>query len=147
MEVDLVDVEEVKSRKGGRERGAKYAKYTQAIKRHVPWIKEEIEKTADGTIRIKTVGLRKELGGEFLKKKETAIYWGLKYALFKEGIIVDTGSHKDGNKILIIRFATEDDILPPSLIKMADEEARDVLVDKVETFNEEAELREQKKNN
>jgi len=56
-----------------------------------------------------------EMGGEFAKKNPTSLYWGLKYVLFNEGIVVDTGTHKSGDKLLIMRLGTENDVLPLAL--------------------------------
>ena len=118
MAIPLVEAEEVRTgRGGGKTKGEKYGKYGIAIQKTVPWIKEQIAGSKDGVIRIKTVDLSKEMGGDFAKKNPTSIYWGLKYVLFNEGIVVDTGTHKSGDKLLVMRLGTEEDKLPPSLQK------------------------------
>ncbi len=90
MTIPLVEADEVKTgRGGGKTKGEKYGKYAVAIQKVVPWIKDEISKSKDGTIRLRTVDLGKEMGGEFAKKNATSLYWGLKYVLFNEGIWVD----------------------------------------------------------
>lgn len=121
MSIPLVEAEEVRTgRGGGKTKGEKYGKYAVAIQKHVTWIKDQIAASKDGTIRIKAVDLGKEMGGDFAKKNPTSLYWGLKYVLFNEGIVVDTGTHKSGDKLLVMRLGTEEDKLPPSLSKYID---------------------------
>ena len=121
MAIPLVEAEEVRTgRGGGKTKGEKYGKYAIAIQKHVPWIKEQISTSKDGTIRIKAADLGKEMGGDFAKKNPTSLYWGLKYVLFNEGVVVDTGTHKSGDKLLVMRLGTEEDKLPPSLSKYRD---------------------------
>lgn len=121
MAIPLVEAEEVKTgRGGGKTKGEKYGKYAVAIQKSVPWLKEQIGSSKDGTIRVKATDLAKEMGGDFAKKNATSIYWGLKYVLFNEGIVVDTGTHKSGDKLLVMRLGTEEDKLPPSLQKYID---------------------------
>lgn len=116
--IPLVPVEEViTGRHGKRTKGQKYGKYVKAIQPYVQWIKDSIEHSKDDTIRMKIKDLAKELGKEFDKLQDTSIYWGLKYALFAEGIVVDQTTHKDNSKILVMRLANEEDTLPPSLSK------------------------------
>ena len=114
MVIPLVEVEEVHSR-GGRTKGEKYAKYAQAIAKELPWLKEEVNKSSDRKIRIKAKDIKKVMGADFAVKSDKAVYWALKFVLFHEGLVVETGTHKDGDKILVIRVAREDDKLPPSL--------------------------------
>lgn len=117
MAIALVEADEVKTGRGGKTKGEKYGKYAVAIQKHVQWVKDQIAGTADGVIRIKAADMGKEMGGEFAKKNPTSLYWGLKYVLFNEGIVVDTGTHKGGDKLLIMRLGTPEDTLPPSLSK------------------------------
>ena len=120
MAIDLVDANEVRTGRSGKTKGEKYGKYAAAIQKHVSWIKDQIESSKDGVIRIKTTDMGSEMGGEFAKKNPTSLYWGLKYVLFNEGIVVDTGTHKSGDKLLIMRLGTPEDTLPPSLSKYLD---------------------------
>lgn len=123
MAIPLVEVEEVKTgRGGGKTKGEKYGKYAVAIQKHVSWIKEEIANSKDGIIRVRTSDLAKEMGADFAKRTNTSIYWALKYVLFNEGVVVDTGTHKSGEKLLVMRMGTEDDKLPPSLSKYIESE-------------------------
>ena len=117
MGITLVEAEEVKTGRGGKTKGEKYGKYAIAVQKHVNWIKDQISTAKDGVIRVKATDFGKEMGGEFAKKNATSLYWGLKYVLFNEGIVVDTGTHKTGDKLLIMRLGTPEDTLPPSLSK------------------------------
>lgn len=117
MAIELVEATSVRSGRGGKTKGEKYSKYAVAIQKSIPWIKEEIGKAKDGLIRVKNEDIRKEMGGEFVKKNDTSVYWGLKYVLFQEGIVVETGTKNTGEKLLIMRNADDEDRLPASLAK------------------------------
>lgn len=118
MSLQIVEPDDVrKGRSGGRTKGEKYKKYGMAIEKIVPWIREEIEKSKDSIVRVRNSDIRKEMGGEFVNKNETSIYWGLKFTLFQEGIVVETGTHTSGDKLLLMRLANDDDKLPESLAK------------------------------
>jgi hypothetical protein len=114
--IELIEADSVRSGRG-KTKGEKYGKYALAIQKTIPWIKEEIGKAKDGIIRAKNADIRKEMGGEFIKKNDTSVYWGIKYVLLQEGIVVETGTHNDGDKLLVMRLADNDDRLPPSLAK------------------------------
>lgn len=118
MVVPLVSVEEVQTGRGGRTKGEKYGKYAQAIAKDVLWLKDQIRESVDHKIRLKVRDMANAMGPEFEKKSDTAIYWGLKFVLFHEGIVVDTGTAKDKSKLLVMRDATAEDKLPPSLAKV-----------------------------
>jgi hypothetical protein len=118
MAVPLVAVEEVQTGRGGKTKGEKYGKYAQAVAKDVAWLQEQIAESPDKKIRIKVRDMANAMGGDFVKKSDTAIYWGLKFVLFHEGIVVDTGTAKDKSKLLVMRTATPEDKLPPSLAKV-----------------------------
>ena len=118
MVVPLVSIEEVQTGRGGKTKGEKYGKYAQSIANDVPWLKDKIEESPDKKIRVKSKDIANAMGPEFAKKSDTAIYWGLKFVLFHEGIVVDTGTAKDKSKLLVMRTATPEDKLPPSLAKV-----------------------------
>lgn len=116
MAIPLVEPEEVQIRGGGRTKGEKYARYAQAVAHLIPWLTEQIEKSPDGKIRIRIKDIAKEMGSEFEKKGNTAMYWGLKFVLFHNGIVVNMGgSDKQENKLLLLRKGTDADKLPASL--------------------------------
>ena len=118
MAVPFVSIEEVQTGRGGKTKGEKYGKYAQSIAKDVAWLKEQIDESSDKKIRIKSRDIANAMGPEFAKKSDTAIYWGLKFVLFHEGIVVDTGTAKDKSKLLVMRRGTPDDKLPPSLAKV-----------------------------
>lgn len=118
MAVPLVSIEEVQTGRGGKTKGEKYGKYAQAIAKDVMWLKDQIGESTDKKIRLKVRDIANAMGGDFAKKSDTAIYWGLKFVLFHEGIVVDTGTAKDKSKLLVMRTATAEDKLPPSLAKV-----------------------------
>ena len=118
MVVPLVDIEEVQTGRGGRTKGEKYGKYAQAIASQVQWFKDKIKENPEGKIRAKSKDIAKAMGPEFEKKSDKAIYWGLKFVLFHEGIVVTTGKAKDGSTLLVMRYATSEDKLPPSLAQV-----------------------------
>lgn len=117
MAIEIIEATAVRSGRGGKTKGEKYSKYAVGIQKSIPWIKEEIEKSPDGMIRVKNEDIRKEMGGEFVKKNDTSVYWGLKYCLFQEGIVVETGTKNTGEKLLFMRLADNEDRLPASLAK------------------------------
>lgn len=125
MTIELVEADSVRSGRGGKTKGEKYGKYAIGIQPQLAWIKEQIANSSDGTIRVKNVDIRKEMGGEFVKKADGSVYWGLKFVLFNEGIVVDTGTHSDGSKLLIMRIANDDDVLPQSLAKFLEKDEED----------------------
>lgn len=112
--IPLVPVEEVQIGKG-RTKGEKYGKYAQAIAPHVKWLLDQIKESPDNKIRTKTVDIKRVMGPAFEKLSDTAIYWGLKFVLFHEGIVVESGKAKDQSMLLVMREGTEKDVLPPSL--------------------------------
>ncbi len=120
MDIKLFEPEDMKTGRGGGKRGGgeKYAKYKVAIAPHIAFLKEGIAGSKDGQIRVKTADLSKAMG--MAGKHETSIYWGLKYTLFGEGIVVTTGQTKDGEPVLIMREKKEGETLPSSLMKHMD---------------------------
>lgn len=117
MELQLFEPEDMKTGRGGGKRGTgeRYTKYTSAIGPHVTWLREQITGSKDGTIRVKVADLAKAIG--MTGKHETSIYWGLKYALFQNGVVVATGKTKDDSPVLVMREKKEGDTLPASLVK------------------------------
>lgn len=112
--IPLVAVEEVQTGRG-KTKGEKYGKYAQAIASHVKWLLDQIKESADHKIRVKAIDIKKVMGPTFEKLSDTAVYWGLKFVLFHEGIVVESGKAKDKSMLLIMREGTEKDVLPPSL--------------------------------
>jgi len=84
-------------------------KYKDAIAKSVPYLKEEINKSSDKTIRILIDDIKTVLGTEFIQRHPSAIYWGLKAVLIREGIVVDKGKSVTGEDLLIMKMATPED--------------------------------------
>ena len=117
MDIKLFEPEDMKTGRGGGKKGSgeKYAKYRSAVAPHIGFLKEGIAGAKDGSIRVRVTDLAKAMG--MTGKHETSIYWGLKYVLFAEDLVVTTGQTKDNEPVLIIREKKEGDILPASLTK------------------------------
>lgn len=116
MPLEIIDASEIATKAGGRGGKERYGKYAKAVKSIVPWLDEKIADSPDGTIRVRIKDIAKEIGLE--SRTEYAIYWGLRFALFKNhNIYSDMKSDSQGNKILVMRIKREDDRLPISLEK------------------------------
>lgn len=115
MTIPIIEPSEVIIR--GETKGRKYGRYAQAIGSELQWIKDAIIKSDDGKIRIKIREIAKSMGPEFEKKQDKAIYWGTRFVLFHEGIVVAPGKDKANEELLVMRMATSEDMLPPSLAK------------------------------
>ena len=123
IDIDISTIPGILCRNIHRRKVVKYGKYANAISPHLAWLKNSITNAKDGIVRVKTVDIAKEMGSEFTKKRKMSVYWGLKYTLFKEGIVVDIGIHNTSDDdMLIMRLRQEDDILPPSLAKCLESE-------------------------
>lgn len=72
----------------------KYATLIGALNRDISWLKQEIEKSPDKILRVRARDLAKRLGPMFEALDDTTILWGTKYALYPEGIYVDSGREK-----------------------------------------------------
>jgi hypothetical protein len=73
----------------------------------IPWIKEQIAKSPDGTIRMRTENVSEEFG--LTDHDEDDIYIGLRNILYEEGIIVDTGEHNSGEALLIMTMNRQEE--------------------------------------
>jgi hypothetical protein len=90
--------------------------YFQAIDRIVPSLKESIANSKDGTIRVRTVDIARELG---MTKNPASIYWDVKFVLYLKGIVVNTGKTVRNEPVLIMKEKVEgQDFLPASLRKI-----------------------------
>lgn len=118
MEIPIIDPSDIVMRR--ETKGLKYGKYVQAMASEIQWIKAAIASSSDGKIRIKIRDIAKSMGPEFEKKQNKAIYWGTRFILFLEGIVVGPGKDKANEELLIMRMATSEDVLPRSLAKFLD---------------------------
>lgn len=113
MDIELVSADDIRGRGSSKGKG-KYSKYREGLGPHVDWFKEEIAKSPDGKVRIKNSDILK-IVGKGIGKNPTSVYWGVRYTLFQDGLAVSQGTHKNGEDLLVIRTAKDDDILPTSL--------------------------------
>jgi hypothetical protein len=128
MELKLFEAEDVVSRRhGGKKAGARYGNYSKAIQPHLEWLNEQIEKSADKTIRIKLADfaaatgfkMQKVVDGKVVENSPglnpTSLGWGYKYSLFHSGITYNMGKVEDGQPVMIMRKKVDGDVLPASL--------------------------------
>lgn len=106
--IPIIKAEDVMT---GRRKDGVEKKYAMAIEKLLDWIKKSIESSKDGAIRMKTTDFARELGPDFANRSPIVIQRNLKGVLFENDIIVESGTHKDGDKLLIMRFATRIDKL------------------------------------
>ncbi len=103
-----------------------FDKYAQAVRPKILWLKDAIAKSNDGKIKLRIRDVAKSMGPEFEKKQDKAIYWGIRFVLFHEGIVVGQEKGKDGEELLIMRMATSKDVLPRSLARFSEPSEDDV---------------------
>jgi hypothetical protein len=116
MAIKILDVSDVsvgRTKGKGKGKGARYTKYRTALQKVLPIFIDGIEKK--GTIAVKVSDLAEEMGNEYKKLHPTSIKWGVKHALFFEGIWSMTGKDKNGDPVILMRAKTDDDVLPDSL--------------------------------
>lgn len=124
--IRLVAASELAAGRGGGKRGGgeRYSEYRSRVKPLSGWLKEQIKASVETpkSIRVLTseiadsigMPMKIEKGGAGLHK--TSLYWGLKRALFFEGVMVSTGSTTGGQPVLVMRERRPEDRLPRSLL-------------------------------
>lgn len=128
MEIPIQDVSTVKPRSGcGQTKHQKYGAYLDALNEHpdiVPFLLDNIDQNPNKEILVKALDMGPALGPYFEKLGETAIGWGLKFALFTRGIFLSTTKSKEinpntgeGYLLLKLRRAKHDDELSEGLRK------------------------------
>lgn len=113
--IPLIDAGDVKTGRRSSKACARYSKYSDALKPHLAWLRSAIADSKDHVIRVKVTDIVKEMGSDFKNKDVTSIYWGTKYSLYKEEIIVTQGTNRAGQDLLIMRTRQPGDVLPESL--------------------------------
>ncbi len=124
----IIPEEEVVKVGRGKIKGDVYKMYYAAIHPFIADILENIEKSKDGMIMFRISEVSKKMGKEFIDKKPSTIYSGLKYSLFNHNIVVEMGTLKEIDpitkknvKVLKMRMKNPDDI-PPTMKKRKEEE-------------------------
>lgn len=111
----LIDKEDVaKKAKSKRER---YRYLKERVVELIPWIYENIDKSKYREINTRAKDVAKEIGLE--NKSDMAIYSGLRFVLFFEGIIVSIKNNGKEN-FFTMRRAGFSDGMPPSITKTFD---------------------------
>jgi hypothetical protein len=122
MDIPIQDTSVLRAGSGcGQTKRQKYGAYLDALKEYpevVTYLLDNIDKNPNKEILVKAVDIAKELGPYFEKLGETAIGWGLKFALFTHGIFVSTTKSKEinpntgqGYMLLRMRRPKHDDVL------------------------------------
>ncbi len=91
-----------------------YIKYAVAIYPIVQDIKKIIEDSKDKVVIVFAKDLTKEIGCDFDGKSFSNTYTNFKYIMYIYGIVVNSGFHLSGNRVLIMRHVTIKDRLIPS---------------------------------
>ena len=128
MEIQIQDPSVIKSRAGcGQTKHQKYGTYLDALTEHpdiLTYLFEKIDENPSGEILVRAVDMAPPMGPHFSTLGETAIHWGLKFALFTHGIFVSTTKSKEINSktgegylLLRLRRAKADDELSEGLAK------------------------------
>ena len=114
--IPLIDKEDI--RKKARSKRGRYSYLKEKVEKLVPWLYEQIEdKIRFGEITVRARDVAKEIGLE--KKSDVALYSGLRFTLFFEGLSL--GMTNDGNENFFkIRKVESQDGFPPSILKTLD---------------------------
>ncbi len=101
MEIPIQDASTIKPKAGcGQTKHQKYGAYLDVLNEKpdiLSYLFEKIDENPNGEILIKALDMGPALGPYFEKLGETAIHWGLKFALFTHGIFVSTTTSKEIN--------------------------------------------------
>ena len=128
MDIPLQDTTVLRERsKCGQTKHQKYGTYLKVLEDKpeiLTYLFEQIDKNPRGEILVKALDMAPAMGSHFEKLGETALHWGLKFALFTHGIFVSTTTSKDinpktnsGYLLLRLRRAKAGDVLSEGLTK------------------------------
>lgn len=114
--IPLINKEDI--RKKARSKRERYSYLKQKVEKLVPWFYQQIEdKSRLGEITFRSRDLAKEIGLE--NKSDSALYSGLRFTLFFEGLTL--GMVNDGKENFFnIRKVDGRDGFPPSILKTLD---------------------------
>lgn len=159
-------------RGGGKKPG--YTKYADALheKELIEFFKTRISQSKNGTILLRLADLAAKCDMQLKEDGKpgglahNSLEWGFKYVLYEEGFWLTTGTSKKDEPIVAIRYKTNKDQLPRSLIakmvrakglekekaieqediqKVADAAAEQVAKNVEDTGSEQEELTEEQK--
>lgn len=106
----------------------RYEYYTKSLEKYIPWMKEQINKSKEGFIRVKrgdlAIAMKKELtiimGDKYRDRTFKSLFGIIRIVLFDEGIFAELG-HYDGERVFMMRNRMSDDCLIPSLVTLEKE--------------------------
>lgn len=113
--------------KCGQTKHQKYGTYISVLDEKpaiLEYLLGKIDENPSGEILVKALDMAPAMGPHFEKLGETALHWGLKFALFTHGIFVSTTKSReinpktnDGYLLLRLRRAKAGDVLSEGLAK------------------------------
>lgn len=114
--IPLINKEDV--RKKARSKRERYSYLKQKVEKLVPWLYQQIEdKREFGEIIVRSRDVAKEIGLE--NKSDSALYSGLRFTLFFEGLTLGMTNNGKEN-FFNIRKVDGRDGFPPSILKTLD---------------------------
>lgn len=128
MNIPIQDTSVLKERaKCGQTKHQKYGTYLSVLDEKpeiLEYLFGKIDENPSGEILVKALDMATAMGPHFEKLGETALHWGLKFALFTHGIFVATTKSReinpktnDGYLLLRLRRAKAGDVLSEGLTK------------------------------
>lgn len=123
LEELLVESSDMRRRHVSRT-SCRYEYYKKSLEKYIPWMKEQINKSKEGFVRIKrgdlAIAMKKELaiimGDRYRDITFNPLYDIIRIVLFNEGIFVEL-SHCDGERVFMMRNKIPSDSLTPGLAR------------------------------
>ena len=113
--IPLIDKEDI--RKKAKSKRERYSYLKDKVEKLVPWLHQQIDGSKVGVITARSKDFAKEIG--FENKSDSALYSGLRFTLFFEGLTL--GMVNNGNENFFnIRKVNGSDGFPPSILKTLD---------------------------
>lgn len=99
-----------------------YEYYTKSLEKYIPWMKDQINKSKEGFIRIKrgdlAIAMKKELaiimGDRYRDKTFNSLFGIIRIVLFDKGIFTELG-HYNRERVFVMRNRIPNDCLIPGL--------------------------------
>lgn len=114
--IPLINKEDV--RKKARSKRERYSYLKQKVENLVPWLYQQIDdKSKFGEITVRSRDVAKEIGLE--NKSDSALYSGLRFTLFFEGLTLGMVNNGKENLFKIRKVGSRDGF-PPSILKTLD---------------------------
>lgn len=113
--IPLINKEDI--RKKARSKRERYSYLKDKVEKLVPWLHQEIDNSRVGVINVRSRDVAKEMDLE--NKSDSALYSGLRFTLFFEGLILCMSNNGKEN-FFNIRKVDGSDGFPPSILKTLD---------------------------